>query len=382
MIILHFSCVFRRIVVLFVLLVCLPLLSVSVRGQQASSSLHMGDWAKYSLEVTWHSNIPGTTEPPVYLDTSNIEWVKGEIAAIQSANVTVDLTTHFKNGTEIVVALMGDLETGDGNLSSLPYPLLFVPVVVKSDLKVGDFIPGLFANVTKRISQVYAGYRRDINCHEYVFSTVVSSMGMYYYYDKSTGFLCKAETNTSTSTMGYEMSYSTSVTIIDTNKFTDQTHNINIENVVLSPTSVYVGNHVGVNVSVENDGNEAETFVIAANYYSTEAGRGNSTEIGRQQIDNLTVGGSIIVCFEWNVSGLSAGTYNLEAVSYLQGDVNLGNSTFTLESLTVQNTPPAGQPLLLYAAVGIVAVLVLVLYVRRNRKASKGAQNQSATPTT
>jgi hypothetical protein len=314
------------------------------------------------------------------LGVGGVDWLKCEVIAVSDDNVTANLTSHFQNGTETLDTLVGDLDTGDGNLSMLPTMLLMAPLIVKSNLNVGDLIPGLGENVGSTVSQVYAGHRRDINCYELVISSSGVSMGSYYYYDKSTGFLCETVTNSSISILNYTTSYSASMTINETNFFTDQIHDITIENVLLSPANVYVGSVVNVTVLVKNEGNEGETFELAANW--TELGQANSTQIGQQQIVDLANGSSESVQFEWNASGLSVGTYSLEAVSSLQDEVNMGNNTFVLEPLNIQKAPP-NQPLALYVVIGVAVVLILAvaLYFRKNRKDKAKTKTESATPT-
>jgi hypothetical protein len=183
----------------------------------------VGDWAKYAVNWTYTSNLVGINDS-LLMGIGNIEWLKGEVKAVSGDNVTIGLTTHFQNGTETVDSLDGDLETGDGNLSSLPVLVLMTPLVVKNGLNVGDSVPGFSENVSETASLTYSGYRRDINCFDFAVSTAGMSMGTYYYYDRPTGFLCEYETNFSMSLLTYSTSYSASMTLIETNMFASQSH--------------------------------------------------------------------------------------------------------------------------------------------------------------
>lgn len=331
----------------------------TVQEKQTLTSIQTGDWAKYSIEATWQSNFPGMVEPPYYQQLRNIEWLKTEIEEISGANASMSLITHFRNGTEIAEMLVGNVESGDGNLSLL-FPLPTTPLIVKANLTVGDRIPELIANISKTCSRIYAGYHRDENCVEWNASGIGTNTGLYYYFDEVTGFLCEFLATNSISLMGYSISYSISVKIIEASMFTDQIHNLGIKNLVLSPAQLYIGSELNVTISIKNEGTETETFNITAYW--------NSTEIWRTQITNLPGGESKNVWFAWNTTGLSVGTYVVKAVAYLQDDTDATDNTYVHDSLYLQHVPPPISDIL-YVAIGAGTTItaVAVLYVRRRR---------------
>lgn len=347
--------------------------------QQPFAPLQIGQSAKYSVNEVRQSNITGITEPPSYQDLENTESFEGEVTAISGTNVRVYLATGFKNGTWSVATLVGNLETGDGNLTLPVLPLASVPLIIKGNLKAGDPIPGLFENVSRTTSQIYTGHSRDINCYEGVIPGSNTATG-HCYYDKSTGFLCEAEVNVSVSSMGQALSYSTSIRLNQTSMFANQVHKIVINNVTLSPAKVYLGARMNVTVLVDNYGNHVETFDVALYYNSTGAGQTNSTEIGRQRVTGLAIYGTKTLSFDWNVSGLSAGTYVVGVATYLQDYANIGKGSFSSEPMDIGEAPSENQQMVLYAAIGVGVALVAVIMLNlwKNRRNNAKTETQPA----
>ena len=85
-----------------------------------------------------------------------------------------------------------------------------------------------------------------------------------------------------------------------------------VSNVTLSSTSVYSGEIVTINVTVNNEGGTTETFNVTI--YA------NNTEIGKQTMSNLTSGANAILTFSWNTTKVSSGTYMIEAVADIVPD--------------------------------------------------------------
>jgi len=82
-------------------------------------------------------------------------------------------------------------------------------------------------------------------------------------------------------------------------------HNIAVTNITLGKTAIgqnYAGN---INVTIENQGNYAETFNVSV--YA------NLAEIATIKNVTLTNGMSTIITFTWNTSGFSKGNYTISA---------------------------------------------------------------------
>src|SRR4030065_2254583 len=84
-----------------------------------------GDWVKYQ------GNASGI-EPEEFLDLSQMEWMKGEVLSVSGTTVTVQMTAHYKNGSDAVQKLVGDVASASGNLTFMIMP---------AGLKKGDALP-------------------------------------------------------------------------------------------------------------------------------------------------------------------------------------------------------------------------------------------------
>ncbi|MGA3193022.1 MAG: cohesin domain-containing protein [Candidatus Bathyarchaeia archaeon] len=98
-------------------------------------------------------------------------------------------------------------------------------------------------------------------------------------------------------------------------------HDVAVNDVEVSPTTVPIGTLVGINVTVRNLGGFDEDFNVTV--YA------NSQVIGVQSV-LLTVGSSANLTFTWNTASFGKGDYNISAsVTLAPGEVNTGNNTGT-----------------------------------------------------
>lgn len=79
-----------------------------------------------------------------------------------------------------------------------------------------------------------------------------------------------------------------------------EVHDVAVTNVVPSPTSVTVGDSVSIDVAVENQGNFAETFDVTVYY--------DDTVIDSMTGVSLGSGGSDVLSFTWDTTGVAPGT--------------------------------------------------------------------------
>src|SRR4030067_1499883 len=96
------------LVALLVLVVptCLAAHSVGVKA---------GDWVKYEGSASG-------IEPDEFLDLSQMEWMKGEVLSVSGTTVSVQMTAHYKNGSDAVQKLVGDVASASGNLTFMIMP--------------------------------------------------------------------------------------------------------------------------------------------------------------------------------------------------------------------------------------------------------------------
>ncbi len=105
-------------------------------------------------------------------------------------------------------------------------------------------------------------------------------------------------------------------------------HDIAAINLTASKSTVGQGYQCRINVTVENQGQYAETFQVTL--YA------NTTAIGQQTIHNLPDGSAIIVEFNWNTGGYSKGNYTISVVAgSVPGETHTADNTLVGSSVVV-----------------------------------------------
>jgi hypothetical protein len=102
-------------------------------------------------------------------------------------------------------------------------------------------------------------------------------------------------------------------------------HDVAVNDIEVSPTTVPIGTIVGINVTVQDLGGFDENFNVTV--YA------NSQVIGVQSV-LLTIGSSANLTFTWNTASFGKGDYNISAsVTLAPGEVNNGNNTGTANTV-------------------------------------------------
>jgi KaiC/GvpD/RAD55 family RecA-like ATPase len=87
----------------------------------------------------------------------------------------------------------------------------------------------------------------------------------------------------------------------------DVHHDVAVLNVTYSPTIIYIGDIVTINVAVKNEGDISESFNVISSY--------NDSQIAKHAVTNLLSNESRILTFNWNTTGITPGAYILKAVA-------------------------------------------------------------------
>lgn len=74
-----------------------------------------GDTFLYAFNVFWNPPDPDQAAPANVAELNNTEWVKITVHGTTGPIVTMNMTTHFKNGTEINTQIWINLLNGEGN---------------------------------------------------------------------------------------------------------------------------------------------------------------------------------------------------------------------------------------------------------------------------
>jgi PKD repeat protein len=141
-------------------------------------------------------------------------------------------------------------------------------------------------------------------------------------------------------------------------------HDVAVTNVQTAKEEVTVGAIVSITVTVKNRGTETEDFDVTL-YYGT-------TEIETKTVAGLEAGAEQTLTFEWNTAGVAVGDYQIRAVaSTVEGEVSIQNNEFVDGTVNVLATADEFPTLLVAgAAIGIIAVLLIVVVFMRRRGAA------------
>jgi hypothetical protein len=100
------------------------------------------------------------------------------------------------------------------------------------------------------------------------------------------------------------------------------TSDIAVTNVTPLKTIVGQGYSMRINVTVENQGDQTETFNVTV--YT------NTTAIETQTVNSIPNGTSTILTFTWNTTGFAKGNYTISAYAWpVPGETDISNNTLT-----------------------------------------------------
>jgi hypothetical protein len=192
----------------------------SASAQARTAGVAVSSTFKYGVTVSWSSNDPSATPLSSLEDANATQWIQLAVTDVSGTNVTEQLTTNYKNGTDITNDGWVDVDTGGGNLT-----IYFI----SADLSPGDSIyttvsPYNTWTINETVSRTYASGARDTN-HVNVTTASTSSLGNIsiannLYWDKSTGVLVELSAAESNQTGAYLTTWSEDLQISDSNVWT------------------------------------------------------------------------------------------------------------------------------------------------------------------
>jgi hypothetical protein len=203
------------------LLICLLYAFViSAAAQPRMVGVDVSDWFKYVATVDWSSNDPNATFPPpdweMLEEMNETEWMLCTFESISGTNITLQFTSHFKNGTEIVENGYIDVDTGDGNMTY---------VVISSNLDVNDTVYTSLEYSTQKINETvirsYPNVVRETNHMNQTMTGIFNETSLYYskniYWDRPTGMCVEESYEIRNQTGEYLTTWSMSFRIADSN---------------------------------------------------------------------------------------------------------------------------------------------------------------------
>jgi hypothetical protein len=148
-------------------------------------------------------------------------------------------------------------------------------------------------------------------------------------------------------------------------------HDIVITYITPSSSSIYIGEILSVDVTLKNNGSEAESFNVTLYY--------NSNIVDTLFIDSLAPNATHIIIFYWNTNGVTEGNYTLSAFATpVPGEEHtednyLENGIVEVIKGAVGWFVPEWFWWLLLLLILIILLLLIWLYLRRRRKKSEEA---------
>jgi hypothetical protein len=296
-----------------------------------------GDWAKYTMDGTWHSTDPSATEPDQIKQQRDVEWMKIEIQEVYGPQITLSQTYLYENGTETRQKPV----SGNMNYQFLTY-------IVPSDIEKGGSIPGSYVpfNVHE-VQGTYAGMERDLTYGNLTLSFFGMNATIKAYWDRSTGVLCEMNT-TITMQWGDDLTTQSSWTrMTETNLWKRVTH----LSCSVSEDTVKEGGSITVSGSIDAG---LPGIAVAVTYRKPDGSTLNRT---------VTTGSN--GAYSDSLAVESVGSWSVSAS--WEGDTAHTGSTSLLKPFTVTPKPFLETPLGMAAAGAaiIVAVLVVVLLRRK-----------------
>ena len=112
------------------------------------------------------------------------------------------------------------------------------------------------------------------------------------------------------------------------------THDVAVLSVDYAPTSIYPGDIVAINVTAKNEGETPESFNVTVYY--------DDSQIGKQNVMNLTSNDSVLLVFDWNTTGTMPGLYTLRAVAdTIPEEEDTADNIFIYGSVRIKGQPVA-----------------------------------------
>jgi hypothetical protein len=185
-------------------------LVVGASAQTRTVGVSVGNKFRYSPTVNWSSTDPNATLPSFLVDANNSQWAEFTITAVSGTNITIQGTTHYKNGTEVTMGGWVDVDTGIGdNITTL---------LISANLAKGDSIYNSSQYTTTTInetsSRTYTSGPRDTNHLSLTASGQGQTANTNYYWDKSTGVFVEVLRDYTNQTGGYTTFWSEDIQIV------------------------------------------------------------------------------------------------------------------------------------------------------------------------
>jgi hypothetical protein len=170
---------------IFLFFLCATIVTASSTTRTAGVS--KGDFFKYgNITVSGNSTAASTG----YESLNQTLWMESNVTGVSGTNITGQLTTHYKNGTENTLSGLIDVNTGAGENLTIWF--------ISANLGVNDTIynSSIYSRtaINNTVPMTWAGTARDTNCLNVTYFSEVNanenySENLLWYWDTPTGAL-------------------------------------------------------------------------------------------------------------------------------------------------------------------------------------------------
>jgi len=202
---------FSKIFIVFVLAtILLAGFAFPVFALQYNPGVILGQYVKYS-------NFSGIG--PGVEAFNDYDWLKLQVTNVSGKTVTLISTSQYKNGT----AIPGNGSTTVWNIESGTedgLPSTQIPPIIAANLNQGDAIPPPNTYLINRTeNRVYLDVSRTVGILDLTFFTSDYNGTVTYVYDRASGMLLEATTQTTTQAQPQPVTTTFSYNVIETNIF-------------------------------------------------------------------------------------------------------------------------------------------------------------------
>jgi len=204
------------LMVLSILLLC-SMSVMLVNAQTGTVGVSAGDWFKYEINANWSSDNQSATIPDIIEQMNVMEWTNISITDISGPTVSYGGTMRFKNGTEITVPQVYDID--EGSLSIIGFffisPNLGANDLASSNVVFGDMV------INETVIRSYPDGSRETNhvsiSHENTTNGKTEIVSMDFYWDRSSGVMVETVLSGATYEGGYTTTMSMEMLLDESN---------------------------------------------------------------------------------------------------------------------------------------------------------------------
>ena len=147
-----------KVIAISMILMFLLMVEGVAFAQTANVGVSKGETFDYSYSLQWSSTDPTAIMPSIYAELNNTQTIQFTITDISNAQITLEKTSIFKNGTQTTENGYININTGDIEIN-------YGTIIVGSGLNLGDklYPAGGHAVINATTTRTYPSGQRETN---------------------------------------------------------------------------------------------------------------------------------------------------------------------------------------------------------------------------